>query len=340
MDSLTQLVFGAAVGAAVMGRRAGARAFVWGGIAGTLPDLDVVIPFDNAVATFTYHRGASHALAFLSIAAVLLAAAVDRLHQDRCGRAFGGWVAAFWLVLISHALLDAFTIYGTQLLLPFSDYPVGLGSIFIIDPLYTLPVSVGAAAALIGRRRWHRARRWNLAGLALGAAYLGWSVVAQQQAEAAGRRALARDDLGVTSLLATPTPFNTVLWRLVAVGDDGYYEGFYRIDGALPVRWQRHPSAPELLRGIGGSWAVQRLAAFTKGFYAVSAEGRRVVVTDLRMGQAPYFAFRFQVGERRGGITRPVVSRRLEQQRPPLAVVVRELVACGSGRPTRYIACR
>ena len=42
-------------------------------------------------------------------------------------------------------LLDAMTVYGTQLLQPFTDHPFAVGSMFIIDPLYTLPLLVGVS---------------------------------------------------------------------------------------------------------------------------------------------------------------------------------------------------
>ena len=44
MDSLSQIALGAAVGVAVMGRRTAVwKAAAWGAVAGTLPDLDVII---------------------------------------------------------------------------------------------------------------------------------------------------------------------------------------------------------------------------------------------------------------------------------------------------------
>ena len=43
MDSLTQIVLGAAVGEVVLGRKIGNRAMLWGAVAGTIPDLDVMI---------------------------------------------------------------------------------------------------------------------------------------------------------------------------------------------------------------------------------------------------------------------------------------------------------
>jgi inner membrane protein len=42
MDSLTQIVLGAAVGEVVLGKKIGNRAMVWGAVGGTIPDLDVL----------------------------------------------------------------------------------------------------------------------------------------------------------------------------------------------------------------------------------------------------------------------------------------------------------
>ena len=47
MDSLSQIVLGAAVGEVVLGKRLGNRAMVWGAVAGTLPDMDRVHPLDG-----------------------------------------------------------------------------------------------------------------------------------------------------------------------------------------------------------------------------------------------------------------------------------------------------
>jgi inner membrane protein len=43
MDSLTQIVLGASVGEAVAGKKIGNKAMLWGAIAGTIPDLDVLL---------------------------------------------------------------------------------------------------------------------------------------------------------------------------------------------------------------------------------------------------------------------------------------------------------
>jgi inner membrane protein len=100
------------------------------------------------------------------------------------------WWLALWLALVTHPLLDAMTVYGTQLALPFSARPFGLGSVFIIDPLYTLPLLAGLGVTLASQRQ-----RANAIGLALSTVYLGWGVIAQAHVERIAREALATQGL-------------------------------------------------------------------------------------------------------------------------------------------------
>jgi len=74
MDSLTQIVLGAAVGEVVLGKKVGNKAMLWGAIAGTIPDLDVYqsLIFDSLKAN-ELHRGFSHSILFSVIFAPLLA---------------------------------------------------------------------------------------------------------------------------------------------------------------------------------------------------------------------------------------------------------------------------
>ena len=86
MDSLTQIILGAAVGEAVLGRKIGNRAMVWGGIAGTLPDLDVLSGLvTDPMSALAYHRAFTHSLPFALLAAPLVAAVVYRIHGGRLG---------------------------------------------------------------------------------------------------------------------------------------------------------------------------------------------------------------------------------------------------------------
>lgn len=74
MDSITQAALGAAVGEAVLGKKLGNRALLWGVFFGTLPDLDILFsPFLDQVRQLSFHRGASHSLLIMICASFALA---------------------------------------------------------------------------------------------------------------------------------------------------------------------------------------------------------------------------------------------------------------------------
>jgi len=308
MDSLSQIALGAAVSVAVMGRRTAVwKAALWGAVAGTLPDLDVLVDQGDAIRNMVLHRAQSHALFWLTLFSLPLAAVVALLHSE--WGLLRRWWLALCLVLVTHPLLDAMTVYGTQLALPFSNHPFGVGSIFIIDPLYTLPLLVGVmwALAASGRARGQLA---NAVGLLLSTGYLVWSFAAQQQVTQVARAELARQGIAVEHLLVTPTPFNTVLWRVVVIANDNYFEGFYSLLDAQPQiefdRFARGNARAAELQHIEG---VERLVAFTKGFYKLELRANRLVISDLRMGQEPNYSFSFAVAEAHSpavALTQPV----------------------------------
>lgn len=297
MDSVTQIALGAAVGESVLGSKVGHRAALWGAVCGTLPDLDVLVRFGDAVKDFTYHRSASHSLLVLAALTPLIVWLILKVHPQTVPHRWR-WHLLVYLVLATHVLLDSFTVYGTQILWPLSDTPVGWSTIFIVDPLYTLPLLAGVIAALVMTRESARGHRFNTVGLVLSSAYLAWSVGAKLHVEDVARRSLETQGIAYERLLTSPAPFNTVLWRVLVMDGEGYYEGFYSVlDRRARIRLARHRSEPQLLTGIEEHWPVRRLQWFTKGFYAVAREGQDVVMTDLRMGIEPYYVFRFKVGE-------------------------------------------
>ena len=122
-----------------------------------------------AVDNMTWHRGPSHSLLVLAPIAMLVWALLRR-RWTPVREAPRRWLCAILLALLTHPLLDAFTVYGTQLLWPLPLRPVMWSSLFIIDPLYTLPLLVGCvAAAWLGARS--AARTWLQAGVLLRALY-------------------------------------------------------------------------------------------------------------------------------------------------------------------------
>jgi inner membrane protein len=240
---------------------------------------------------------------------------VARLHREPDLRP--RWWLALWLALITHPLLDWMTVYGTQLLRPFTDTPYAVGSVFIIDPLYTLPLLIGAGLALFMRQGG--GIRWARASLVLSTAYLAWGVAAQQMATRQMQAHPPAPHLVPAQWLVTAAPFNTVLWRAVVVTPTHYYEGYYSLlDGGRPVRWSTHPRGADLYARYQHHPLVDRIARFSHGFFKMSEEpGGNVFITDLRMGSEPTYSFHFNLGAP-SEIARGRVASTLQGLRPNL----------------------
>jgi inner membrane protein len=297
MDSLTQIALGAAVGEAVAGRQTGRRALLWGAVCGTLPDLDVFIPLGDAVRDFTYHRSASHSLIVLAVLTPLIVWLILKIHPGTATQR-RRWYLLVYLVFATHVLLDSFTVYGTQIFWPVLTTPMTWSTIFIIDPLYTVPLLLGITAAIISARRYSWGHTANTVGLVLSTGYLLWTVGAKFHVQQLAHTALQQHDIAGVKVLTTPTPFNSLLWRILAVDDTHYYEGFYSVlDDDITIQFQQYPRSIDLIESLRDSWPVQRLQWFTKDFIAAALINDNIVLTDLRMGFEPDYVFRFKVGE-------------------------------------------
>jgi len=308
MDSVTQILLGAAVGEATLGRKVGYRAAMWGGIYGTLPDLDSLIRFDNAVATVTYHRSFSHSLIVLTLVTPIFAWLIYKIHPHT-SQYRKGWLYLVFFVFITHVLLDGHTVYGTQLLWPLIHYPVSWSTVFIIDPVYTLPLLTGVISVLILSRHKNIGSYINYGGLAVSSLYLVWTWTAKLYVEAQVRDSLQRQEIHYDRMLSTPAPFNSILWRFVIMDDNGYYEGFYSVlDRTDDIELTRYQDTKSLLRGIEDHWPVKRLQWFTHGFYSVNRLDNDIVMADLRMGFEPDYAFMYKVAEIGNPHPRPVKS--------------------------------
>ena len=87
MDSLTQITLGGAVGEAVLGKKVGNKAILWGAIAGYIPDIDFAIGslFMETVNGLAFHRGVMHSIVFCLLAAPILGWLVNYLYRKKGG---------------------------------------------------------------------------------------------------------------------------------------------------------------------------------------------------------------------------------------------------------------
>lgn len=309
MDSITQALLGATVQASLLGRWQGRKALLYGAVLGTLPDLDVVIDYGDAIADMTYHRGFSHSLLVLSALAVALTWLTRRLKPDPhySGKRL---FLTVWLVLVTHVLLDAFTSYGTQLLWPLTTPPVAWSSVFIIDPMYSVPLLL---AVLMGVVVGPKGRGPHIftGALTVTTLYLAFTLIGKQMAEQRIETVMAEQGIEPSQVFSTPTPFNSLLWRVIAIDGEDYYEALVSWFDDRPPELVRMTRGERLADSLSESPQHARLQWFTGGVMRYDEVDGQLLVTDLRLGMTGFHPFRFPMAVRNGDSWRliPFVER-------------------------------
>ena len=147
-----------------------------------------------------------------------------------------------------------------------------------------------------------RARGLLATALAFSTVYLGFGLAGRVAAEHRVRDAMVAQGIEVTALRAVPMPFNTLVWRVLAkTPDDHYYEAVSGWFDRTSPEWLRLPLNPDAGANLAGSALHDRLRWFTGDWLRHDVIGDALVVTDLRMGVAGHYTFRFKMAERAPG---------------------------------------
>jgi inner membrane protein len=233
MDPLTQGVVGLTASHVVARRSEKIAAGLLGFLSGMAADLDVLIRSDTDPLLFLeYHRHFTHALIFIPVGALIscvVLRAIFRHWFQRTTLSFARTYLFCFAGYATHALLDACTTYGTQLLWPFSDVRIAWNTVSVVDPLFTVPLLV---VMLVAMYRRSNALAWL--GVVYAFGYLGlgvWqqdraAIVAQELAESRGHAPI---NLGVK-----PSFANLLVWKSVYE-----YGGLYYVDAVRVARQTR-----------------------------------------------------------------------------------------------------
>jgi inner membrane protein len=152
MDTVTHGIAGSVLARGLTDRHAARAALVLGLVAGMLPDLDLFF-LNGKMAYLRGHRGWSHSfflLPFLALGLALVAKVINRYSRHLPVRLLFLFAA---VGIASHILFDWITSFGIMFLIPFSRRRFALDWVFILDPYFTVIVSVTLLAATIFRPR-------------------------------------------------------------------------------------------------------------------------------------------------------------------------------------------
>ena len=225
MDPLTQGVLGASLSQSASKKQHLVVAGVLGLLSGLVPDLDALIKSQSdPLLALEFHRQFTHSLFFIPIGSLICALALHHLIAKRRGLSF----KQSWLFCAlgygTHALLDACTTYGTQLLWPLTNARFAWNTISIIDPVYTLPILILLVFATLKRVPWlaRVAFTWALVYPTLG-------MIQRDRAEAIGWQLAEERQHTPIRLEAKPSFANILVWKVVYETEAHYHVDAVRV---------------------------------------------------------------------------------------------------------------
>ena len=289
MDSITQIVLGAACGEIALGKKIGNKAILFGAIGGTIPDLDVLIGklfYTNEIDSLAFHRGIMHSIPFAIVGALIFGflsyKVYDYGYLRRGTTSLEDWIWLFFLSILTHPILDSFTPYGTQLFLPFSDYRVAFNNIAVVDPLYTLPLLLCVSITMFFNRKNSKRKTWTKVGLYLSSAYMIFTIGNKLYVDHFFKTSFNQAKINYSRFSAQPTILNNFLWYAVAETDKNYTVSFYSIfdDTSTPLNFINIPKNHMLLDVDHPD--IKTLRWFSNEFYTLSILNNKIIYKDLR----------------------------------------------------------
>lgn len=307
MDSLTQIVLGAACGEAALGKKIGNKALLFGAIGGTIPDLDVFVGnmiYDNQIDAMLFHRGFMHSIFFAILAAFFFGWLIHKLYDN--GKRKGtttrkDWNWLFFLSIFTHPILDCFTAYGTQLFAPFSDYRVAFSNISVADPSYTLPFLLCLIVMMFFNRKNPTRRLWLKLSFGISSAYMLFTIGNKLYINSLFKKTLAEKGIEYQRYNTQTSIFNNILWYGIAETDTDYHVGYYSLfdTKAIFTDWETIPKSHNLIPATNPDLA--KLNWFSDDYYNLKQnDDESYSYTDLRypslkLGDGKTIDFSFRV---------------------------------------------
>ena len=277
MDSITQAALGAAIGKASLGKYIGNKSMVIGVVVATIPDLDIALYLIyNKFEMLSIHRGYSHSILVSLIGSVLLSLLFKRIKWTKEIHLFK-LLLFNWLALFTHTILDAFTAYGTQLFLPFSDCRFGLDSINVVDSIYTIPLLLGLSGSILFKKK-----KFNTIGLIVSTGYLIGTLAVKGIINDRLENDLADQQIEYYDFLTIPVGTASLNWYGLAKNDENLYLKKYSLYKENDSEFHSFKINDRYLNKLSPI-QKERMIWFAKGFYTVEMDEDTIFIYNLQV---------------------------------------------------------
>ena len=297
MDSFTQIVLGIAFAEVGAGKELKNKVFLYGAILGTIPDLDIVVgSFMSPVDGVYIHRGISHSLFLFLFLSPIFGWLICKIENNKI-QLKKATLMVFWC-LLTHVLLDMFTSWGTQILWPL-ETRFALKTIFVIDPLYSIPLLVSLIFVWKANDNFLR-KKYVKRGLIISSSYLLLTCIVKLFALNQFEKALKKQGIIYSNIIVKPTAFNIILWNANVSTDDDYLLSDYSLLDSQPISFKNYNKNKILESKLKGNPDFDKLKKISEGWYLISENKNTLYFNDLRFGllnnspQNPQFAFSYK----------------------------------------------
>tara|TARA_B110000879_G_scaffold22698_1_gene29550 strand:+ start:5051 stop:6055 length:1005 start_codon:yes stop_codon:yes gene_type:complete len=289
MDPISQGLVGAALSQSRGSNKQLKIAGILGFLSGMAADLDVFIrSSEDPLLFLVYHRQFTHSLIFIPFGGLICALVLHKLFSRQHGISLKETWLFCTLGYATHALLDACTTYGTQLLWPFSDARIAWNIMSIIDPVYTLTLSALLLSAYISKQR-----KLAVIGLIWVVSYPLFGLIQRERAIDGAQRVAAERNHIPINLAAKPSFGNLLVWKTVYEVDNQYYVDAVR--AGIDINVFSGDNVEKLNLGRDFPWVVadsqqaadiDRFRWFSNGYIAKDP-GNANRIIDIRYSMVP-----------------------------------------------------
>ena len=286
MDPISQGTVGAVFAQSIANKNNIIKIGIIGFLAGLAPDLDVFIRSStDPILSLEYHRQFTHSLFFIPFGALIVTLVIFPLVKKTLSLKIV-YVASFF-GYTTHGLLDACTSYGTLLFWPFSNERVTWNNISVVDPIFTIPILIFAATAIITRK------------MLLSFFAIGWMTFYLLLGFVQYERAfLVANDLAYSRghsperLTLKPSFGNLILWKSIYQYEENFYVDAIRT--ALSSTWCLGESIrifdyqyhlPNLDIDSQQRKDIERFRWFSQDY--LGFDDKKSLVTDVRYSMIP-----------------------------------------------------
>ncbi len=216
MDPFTHIAAGALGGQTIREKFRG-RPILWFCVLSAwIPDIDNLIGLGDPEFYLLHHRGLTHSFLGGLVIAVFLAG-IFKIFIRSFPFLIG--ILLSYLCIGSHIFLDLITSYGTQIFAPFTNNRHMIQCVFILDPIFSLPLFIILYLSFrLKQRRRHIAVAGLLWILLYPMANLGISETLQTYL----KNTLTRQNLSYSEIHVTPTILTPLYWKVLVEDADSY----------------------------------------------------------------------------------------------------------------------